>query len=350
MISRRKNHVSMNIMIILASFIIIVTGIHYAAFIIIPFLLAIFIAILCTPPQRFLINKGVHPTLAVVIVLTLLLIGATLLAAFVGASMNDFIVQLPVYQNQLEVKTGDFYTVLQNMGLELPAKDLREFIKPDIAMTFAANTLKKLSAALTNMFLISLTVVFILLEASGFKHKIHLAFNNSDESIESFERFMTSVNNYLAIKTVISLATGFVVSVGLLMIGVNHAILWGLVAFLLNFIPNIGSILAAIPAVLLALIQIGPGGAFMTAMLYLGVNTVIGNFLEPRFMGQGLGLSTLVVFMSLVFWGAMLGPVGMLLSIPLTMILKLALEHNEETKWIAILMGSGSEAKKKLEG
>lgn len=340
----------MNIMIMMASFIIIVAGINYASHIIMPFLFAIFIAILCTPPQRFLINKGIHPTLSVVIVLTVLLIGTTLVAAFVGASMNEFITQLPTYQKQLEIKTGDFYTVLLNMGLELPSKDVRDLIKPDTAMAFAANTLKKLSAVLTDFFLISLTVVFILLEASSFKHKIRLAFNNSEQSLESFERFMLSVNNYLAIKTVISLATGFIITVGLLMIGVNHAILWGLVAFLLNFIPNIGSILASIPAVLLALIQLGPGGAFLCAMLYLAVNTVIGNFLEPKFMGQGLGLSTLVVFISLVFWGAMLGPVGMLLSIPLTMILKLALEHNDETKWISILLGSGSQAKKELEG
>lgn len=343
-----KTPSTINALIVLASFIIIVTGLHYSASVIMPFLLAIFIAIICTPPQRSLIEKGVHPAIAVFIVLSMLIIGAVLIVVFVGASMNDFFAQLPFYQQQLQEQFTGFAIVLENSGFQIPNTDIRELLQPNSAMTMAANTLKKLSSVLTDFFLISLTVIFILLEASSFKHKIHLAFNNSQESLDSFERFMHNVNRYLAIKTIISLATGAIIAIGLTIIGVNHPLLWGLLAFLLNYIPNIGSIIAAIPAVLLALIQLGPVGATLCATLYLAVNTIIGNMLEPRFMGQGLGLSTLVVFISLVFWGSMLGPVGMLLSIPLTMIVKIALEHNEETKWIAILLGSGGQAKKEL--
>lgn len=121
--------------------------------------------------------------------------------------------------------------------------------------------------------------------------------------------------------------------------GIDYALLWGVLAFLLNFVPNIGSIIAAVPAVLLALIQLGPFSALMTAMGYLIANMVMGNIIEPRYMGKGLGLSTLVVFLSLVFWGWVLGPVGMLLSVPLTMLMKIALESSDETRWLAILMG-----------
>jgi predicted PurR-regulated permease PerM len=116
-------------------------------------------------------------------------------------------------------------------------------------------------------------------------------------------------------------------------------VLWGLVAFLFNFVPNIGSIIAAVPALLLALVQLGPGPALAAGAGYLVVNIVMGNVVEPRFMGRGVGLSTLVVFLSLVFWGWVLGPVGMLLSVPLTMVVKLALEANPETRWIAVLIG-----------
>lgn len=332
----------------LASFIVIVTGLHYSSHILIPFLLAIFIAVICTPPQRALIEKGVPPVLAVFVALSLLLIGATLIVVFVGASMNDFLIQLPSYQLQLQNQFSGVAATLQSMGLEIPNTDIRELLKPDVAMTIAANTFKRLSAVLANFFLISLTVIFILLEASSFKHKIHLAFNNSDKSLESFETFLKSVHQYIAIKTIFSLITGCIIAIGLKVLGVNHPLLWGLLAFLLNFIPNIGSILAAIPAVLLALIQLGPVSAGFCAALFLSVNILIGSVIEPRFMGQGLGLSTLVVFVSLVFWGSILGPVGMLLSIPLTMIVKIALENNEETKWIAILLGSGGKAKKEL--
>ena len=138
----------------------------------------------------------------------------------------------------------------------------------------------------------------------------------------------------------ISLATGVLVAAWLRIVGVDYALLWGLLAFLLNYIPSIGSFIAAVPAVMLAFLQLGPGDGIVTAIGYLVINTVIGNFIEPRVMGEGMGLSTLVVFLSLIFWGWVLGPVGMLLSVPLTMIMKIALEASDETRWIAVLLGS----------
>jgi AI-2 transport protein TqsA len=115
--------------------------------------------------------------------------------------------------------------------------------------------------------------------------------------------------------------------------------LWGLLAFALNYVPNIGSIIAAVPAVLLSIVQLGVLKALVVAAGYAGINMVMGSFLEPRFMGRGLGLSTLVVFLSLLFWGWVLGPVGMLLSVPLTMTAKIALESRDDTRWIAVLLG-----------
>jgi predicted PurR-regulated permease PerM len=141
------------------------------------------------------------------------------------------------------------------------------------------------------------------------------------------------------LKTIFSLATGVAIWIWLAIIGVDFALLWGLVAFLLNYVPSIGSIIAAIPAILLALIQLGVGPAVLAGLGYVVVNVVFGSILEPRFMGRGLGLSTLVVFLSLVFWGWILGPVGMVLSVPLTMIVKIAMESNEDTRWIAVMLG-----------
>jgi predicted PurR-regulated permease PerM len=153
-------------------------------------------------------------------------------------------------------------------------------------------------------------------------------------------KFTESVNRYLALKTLFSLLTGVAIWIWLSILGVDFSLLWGLVAFLLNFVPNIGSIIAAIPAVLLALIQLGMGSALLASLGYVVVNVVVGSIIEPKFMGRGLGLSTLVVFLSLVFWGWVLGPVGMVLSVPLTMIVKIALESHEDTSWIAIILGS----------
>jgi predicted PurR-regulated permease PerM len=203
----------------------------------------------------------------------------------------------------------------------------------------AANTLAGLSGLLTNVFMILLTVIFILLEASGFPQKLRTALGDPEESLGQFKSITESVNRYLAMKTIFSLATGVAVAIWLAILGVDFALLWGLVAFLLNYVPNIGSIIAAIPAVLLALIQLGVGPALLACLGYVVVNVVFGSILEPKFMGRGLGLSALVVFLSLVFWGWVLGPVGMVLSVPLTMIVKVALESHEDTQWIAVMLG-----------
>ncbi len=158
-----------------------------------------------------------------------------------------------------------------------------------------------------------------------------------------------SIRHYLSIKTVTSLLTGVLIWICLAIIGLDYAIIWALIAFLLNYIPNIGSIIAAVPAVLFALIQLGFGGVIWTTGAFVAVNMIIGNAVEPKMMGQGLGLSTFVVFLSLLFWGFVLGTVGMFLSVPLTMTIKIMLEQNPNTKWIAILLGTQNEAEEVID-
>jgi AI-2 transport protein TqsA len=143
----------------------------------------------------------------------------------------------------------------------------------------------------------------------------------------------------MVIKTLISLATGILVGIGLSVLGVDFPVLWGFLAFLLNYVPNVGSTIAAIPAVLLAYIQLGFGRAVTAAAVYMVVNFILDNVIETKLMGRRLGLSSLVVFLSLIFWGSLLGPVGMVLCIPLTMTVKFACENNKDTQWIAVLLG-----------
>jgi predicted PurR-regulated permease PerM len=185
-----------------------------------------------------------------------------------------------------------------------------------------------------------LTIVFILSEAAGFPAKLRAAFGRR-ESSDRFANIRQEVQHYLGIKSLVSLTTGSVVAGALAIIGVDFPLLWGMLAFLLNYIPTFGSILAGIPPFLLAIVQLGPGHALAVLLVFVAVNVVLGNFVEPYFMGRRLGLSTLVVFLSLVFWGWVWGPVGMLLSVPLTMIVKIMLENTEDLAWIAVLLGSG---------
>jgi len=327
-----------------ASFAVVVAGMRAASEIIIPFLLAVFIAVIFSPLLFWLKRKGVPGGLAVVGILVVILVVTLSLAVAVGTSLNSFINSLPLYQERLTGLTSGLLVWLEGMGMELSAQVFQDYINPGKAMSLAANTLRGLSGVLANIFMILLTVVFILLEASALPRKLAAVFGDPDESLGRFGGFIESLNRYLAIKTITSLGTGVLVGVWLLILGIDYPLLWGLLAFLLNYVPNIGSIIAAVPACLLALIQLGAGSALLAALGYLVVNIVVGSILEPRFMGRGLGLSTLVVFLSLVFWGWVLGPVGMVLSVPLTMIVKIALESGEDTRKIAILLGSGGEA------
>ena len=207
-------------------------------------------------------------------------------------------------------------------------------------MIFAGGIFTALSSVLTHAFLILLTVVFILLEMADLPRKLRLVLKNPERSLSTIEKFSQSAKRYLVIKTLISATVGVVIWLWLLILGVDYPVLWGTLSFLLNYVPNIGSIIAALPVALLALVQLGVGSALLTALGFIVVHIVVGNIIEPKLTGKGLSLSTLVVFLSLVFWGWVLGPLGMILSVPMTSLVKIALESYVETRGFAIMLGS----------
>ncbi len=344
MSERTQTSVGSRFLISAASFVIVVAGMKAATPILIPFILATFIAIICAPLLYWLQRKKVPNGLAVLIVVLGIITLTTLTGYFVGSSINNFTHSLPAYMERLQGIQASVVTWLQGMDINLNRELLQEHFNPGVALQMSANMLAGLGGMATNTFMILLTVVFILLEAAGFRTKFQAAMENPQQALANISEFTESVNRYLAIKTAVSLATGLVITIWLAILGVDYPVLWGLLAFFLNFVPNIGSIIAAIPAVLLALVQFGIGKTMVVAAGYLVVNILVGSIIEPKFMGQGLGLSTLVVFLSLIFWGWVLGPVGMLLSVPLTMILKIALGSFEDTRWIAIMLGSAKSA------
>lgn len=321
-----------------AAFVVIIAGIQAAASLLVPFLLAAFIAILCLPPLNWLTAKRIPATAAVLIIALIIIVAGLLIGAFVGSSVADFSRNLPAYQDRLQALTGDTMHWLAGWGISISSQSLLDALNPSAAMGMAGKLLSGLGNAVTNTFLIVLTVIFLLIEATALPHKWN-AIGARAPSMQGFEQFVRSVSTYFSIKGWVSLATGIFITIWLAVIGVDYPLLWGLVAFLFNFVPNIGSIIAAVPAILLALVQLGGGEALLAGLGYIIANVVMGNVIEPKFMGKGVGLSTLVVFLSLIFWGWVLGPVGMLLSVPLTMIVKLALEANEQTQWLAILLG-----------
>jgi predicted PurR-regulated permease PerM len=322
-----------------AGVVIIIAGMKAAVSILVPFLLAAFIATTCAPALISLSRRGLPEGASLFLIISGVLIIGFLIVVFLGSSIRDFTRDLPEYEANLKQQINKTLMWLKTRGVDTTAIESMNLLDVGSVMRLTAVTLNNLSEVLANGFLILMIVIFILLEASSFPVKLQSIKGDQYSNLSHLDQVLNTINHYMAIKTVVSLATAVVVALWLLILGVNYPLLWGLLAFLLNYVPNIGSIIAAIPAVLLALIQLGALSALATAGGYLAVNMIMGNFVEPRFMGKGLGLSTLVVFLSLLFWGWVLGPVGMLLSVPLTIVVKIVLECNDETRWLAILLG-----------
>jgi AI-2 transport protein TqsA len=328
----------LRILLGLAAFVVIIAGMKTASELLVPFLLAAFIAIIAAPAIFWLEHRKVPSALAIIIVIAAVLLFFGLIGTLIGTSVNDFTQQLPDYQARLGDEINAVTAWLNARGLEISLSGITQYVDPGKAMLLASNFLKGLGGVLSNTALIFLTVIFMLAEASSFPRKLRLMVGPGG-SMGGFEQFLERMNAYIKIKTLTSLATGALVSLWLLILGVDYALLWGVLAFLLNYVPNIGSIVASVPAILLAFIQHGTLTAILTAAGYIVVNIGIDNFIAPRFTGRGVGLSTLVVFLSLLFWGWVFGPVGMLLSVPLTMIAKIALDSRADTRWLGIILG-----------
>ncbi|HEY9017361.1 AI-2E family transporter [Thiomicrospira sp.] len=324
----------------LASVMVILAGLKAAETITIPIMLALFVAIISTPFLRMMTTRGVPSFLAVLIVLFVLIVFGGGLVLIVTQSIDSFIAQMPNYQQRFQNMLSGLVPVLESLNFPMSREMLMEHVNPSNVIGSLGAALSAVSSLLTNVFLVVFIVIFILMEEASFPRKFRAAMPDAQFTLDTTNGFMARVNKYLLIKTIISFVTGTLVTIWLYVLGVDFPVLWGLVAMLMNFIPNVGSLIAAVPAVLLALVQLGLGDAALVALGYLVINVVMGNLLEPKFMGKGLGLSPLVVFLSLLIWGWLFGPVGMFLSIPLTMIVKIGLEQYEGTRWVAIMLGN----------
>jgi len=343
--NNKSNAIQTHPALVFASLIIIIAGLMNAVSMVNAILMGLFLSIICAQPIAWLQTKKVPNTVALVIVL----VGITAVFFFfievIGSSLSSFSENVDEYESNLKEMGSVMLNSLNSHGFHISFSKISNLIDVSKAMNITANLLAGLGNLMGNALTIFFLTVFLLLEVDGIAIKTKVAFNNSKKSGSYINTIVQNIRHYLTIKTVTSLLTGALIWICLMIIGVDYAIIWALVGFLLNYIPNFGSIIAAIPAVLFSAIQLGFGGALWTTIVFVSVNMIIGNVVEPKIMGKGLGLSTYVVFVSLLFWGFILGTVGMFLSVPLTMALKIMLEQSPKTKWIAIFLGSEEEAK-----
>ncbi len=326
-------------LIVAAAFVIVVAGIHAASSILAPFLLAVFIAVVATPALRWMGRFGAPKWAALLIVAFVLVDFGSLFALATTGALEGFRDSLPTYQERLVLLMDEFGNWLEGVGMPNSREAVPDIFDPNQAMGLVRMALSNASGIFSTGILVLFTVLFILLEAAGLPAKLKLAFKTTPEAEARLDKMLSSLNQYMLIKTLASLATALLIFVWLWYLGLDFAVLWALIAFLLNFVPFVGSILMAVPAILLALVQTDLSTTLLVALGYLVVNTAIGSILEPKIMGKGLGISTLAVFLSLLFWGFVLGTVGVFLSVPLTMVLMIALDSHPLTRPIAILLG-----------
>ncbi|MEM1295349.1 MAG: AI-2E family transporter [Verrucomicrobiota bacterium] len=376
-----RRNAGFKLLLTLACTVVIIAGLRAAQDILIPILLGLFLAILSMPMTAWFRSHRIPGPLAVLMAVAIHVSVLTLLVVVIANIMPDFEKSLSKYDKDFQeivieraeaVQTwiNNHVAPLQTwftskvgsegeelVGPELPNQVVFD-VKSAAEQLVSVNSLKSLfnwineiniiqktTSLVTMTFFAFILMVFILGEAGRFADKIEKVVEARGPNFRRFRNAGQEVQRYLGIKTLASIATGLLAWGVCAIFGVQFAVLWGLVAFLFNYVPTIGSLVAAIPPVLVALIQPGGGGlpSMGVAICYLAINVGIGNFIEPTLLGHRFGISTVVVVLSVLFWGWVWGPVGMFLAVPLTMMMKMTLDESDDFKWISVLMSKNKE-------
>lgn len=328
-----------------AALIIIVAGLRAAAPILQPLLLALFLAILSFPLLSMLRRRGVGTPVAILATVVAVIALVTIFGYLMVGAVSDVAVAAPGYWEKLLGKATAALNNLENRGVKVSDWVAVEPIEARHAMDvlggILGGTVKGVASLVSFVTLVVVALIFMLYELVILPSKLGAAFGDGSNLAQHFAAITKEIQRYLGIKTVINAVTGVIIGVWAAVMGLDFPLFWGLLAFLLSYIPVLGSIIAGVPTTLLALVQYDWVKALIVAVGYLVVKVVIGDLIEPHLMGRKFGLSTLVVFVSVVFWAWVWGPLGMILAVPLTIVIKITLKHTEEFRWIAALLGPG---------
>ena len=321
-----------NLLFMLACLVVVVYGMRFAAAILLPSALALFLTVLSLPVMLWLRERRVPAWISIVLTVLLNMGMIGLLVLIVSQSVSELQAQLPRYIRQFQdLQVSWFAFIESRTDIVVSQYVTTDIVDPLAFIDFARGAVGRVAQFVTMTFLVFLIMAFMLSEAMVFPAKFRYIVGPGGASQDRLQKVVTEVQSYLGIKTVVSLATGALLGLWAWVMDLDFPILLGLIAFLLNYVPTVGSILAALPALFMSLILVGSiGHAVLVVMGYVVVNTLFGNILEPTLMGRRLGLSTLVVILSLLFWGWAWGPLGALLSVPLTVVVKIWLENTKD--------------------
>ncbi len=317
---------------------IVFAALKLASGIVVPLLIAISIAIILSPLFQLLERHRVPRIISLMLVLTISGVFMVSVGAYVANELKAFITNAPDLVQSLQKELTGLESKLNKFGIPLDTEDLGRFFQPESAAGLLQRMLSELGSQLSNMMLIIFVAAFILMDSAAYRVRLEKVYAARESDIGPAVEIIDKIKTYFLIKAQVSAVTGFCVFLVLWYFDIQYAFLWAAVTFAMNFIPVIGSIIAAVPPILFALVDHSMVTASLIAAWYAGINMVIGNIIEPQLMGRGLGLSTLTVFFSMTFWGWMFGPTGMILSVPLTMAFQFLLLQYEETKWAGFLL------------
>lgn len=328
-----------------ASSIVIIAGIKAASEILIILFLAIFISSIFSSLLNFMKKKSIPIFFGYILSFLIFIAFGLLLAYVINISLKDFLLNLPSYENKFHDLVVNLISFVESQGYSVNQNKILEALNLDSFFAFGTKIIGSVGTFLSKFILIIIGVAFILAEAKSFQTKLKVIFQSNARKLEHFNLFSHNIQKYFLVKSFTSFLTGLIITVMLIFFDVDYPILWGVIAALFNFIPVVGSIIASIPAILLALMNLDINATAYVVILYVVINISISNILEPKLMGKELGLSPLVIFFSLILWGWVLGIVGMFLAVPITMTLKIAFDSNSSTKWLGILMSNLSSKK-----
>ena len=331
----------------LAALVVIVAGLRAAGSILIPMLLAGFLAVLSYPLLAALLRRGVRPGLAMAATVVAAAAVLTVFVLIINSAVSGFLTAAPTYQELLVTKAQGWLETARERITVLPDWLSPGTFDPSPLLDLAGGvvggivggTVRGVASFISFMFLTLVVMVFMLAETLGLSGKLREAFGERADLLRHVESITQSTQRYVAVKTLVSALVGLSVGILTAVLGIEFPVVWAVIAFFLHYIPTFGAFVAAIPTVFVALAQYGWGRAFLVTAGYLTIGSVLGNILEPALLGRRVGLSPLAVLLSIVFWGWVWGPIGMILSVPVTVILKITFEHSERLEWLAILLG-----------
>jgi AI-2 transport protein TqsA len=325
-------------LLIAAGVVIVLAGMRAAAPILSPLLLSAFLAIIAAPLLQWLMRRGLSGWAALLAIISGLAISGVLLIFFLSFSLRQFGETLPLYWTRFQELAASLQSLLEGVGV-----DGSVLLTPDTPgggwlVELATSAFGTIQSVVIDIVFIVVATSFLLLDAPGLRRKLERGLGRDSALLERLAGCSQDLIAYLIIRFKINLIVAAGITVFLVLLGVDLALVWGVLAFFLGFIPYIGFVLTAIPPFFLALLEQGPEIAVIVVIGFVIINFVAENVLFPEMAGRGLNLSPFVVFTSVFFWAFILGGLGAFLSVPVTLVVKMLLESSEETRWLAELM------------